>query len=73
MTSAPKIIDPDRRKDLQEKLLEHLDAAQAITDELGDGETGYLVERALDEARSVAWPHTDPNIERFGKGGRSRK
>ena len=58
-------IDPDRRKKLQEKLLEHLEAAQAITDELGLADGAYLVERALDEARSISWPHTDPNIELF--------
>lgn len=63
-----KPIDPDRRKQLQERLLEHLEAAQAITDELDDGPTGYLVERALDEARSTVWPHTDPNFELFRKG-----
>ena len=37
-------IDPDRRKKLQEKLLEHLEAAQAITDELGLADGAYLVE-----------------------------
>jgi hypothetical protein len=55
------------RKQLQEKLLEHLEAAQVVT-ELDDGVTGYLVERALDEARSAAWPPTDPNVELFRKG-----
>jgi hypothetical protein len=60
-------IDPERRQQLQEKLLEHLEAALAITDELDAGIAGYLVDRALDEARSVAWPHTDPNVELFRK------
>jgi hypothetical protein len=36
-------IDPDRRKELQEKLLEHLEAAQAITDVLGLADGGYLL------------------------------
>jgi hypothetical protein len=62
-----KPIDPDRRQQLQEKLLEHLEAAQAITDELNEPIAGYLVERALDEARAVNWPHMDPNIELFRK------
>jgi len=43
---------------------------RAITDELDEGETGFLVERALDEPRSVTWPHTDPKIELFRKGKR---
>lgn len=63
-------FNPDHRKQLEEKLLEQFDAAQAITDELGLDTAGYLVERALDEARSVSWPHTDPNVEVFRKGGR---
>ena len=58
-------MDADRRTRLQSKLIEHLEAAQAITDELGLDQTGYLVERALDDARSVHWPHIDPNFEGF--------
>jgi hypothetical protein len=53
------------RTDLEAKLIEYLEAAQALTDELGLDQTGYLVERALDDARSVHWPHTDPNVEAF--------
>jgi hypothetical protein len=30
----------------------HLEDALALADELQDGHTGYLIERALDEARS---------------------
>lgn len=63
----PKPIDADKRRHLQEKLLEHLEAAQAITDELNEPNAGYLVERALDEARAVNWPLLDPNIEIFRK------
>ena len=58
-------IGPDQRQQLLSKLLEHLEAAQAITDALGLGETGYLVERALDDARSINCPHPDPNVELF--------
>lgn len=67
-----KPIDPERRRELQDKLLEHLEAAQAITDELAEPTAGYLVECALDEARSVAWPHTDPKLELFRKPPRRR-
>ena len=48
-------------KHLEAKLIEHLEAAQSITDELGLDQTGYLVERALDDARAVHWPHLDPS------------
>jgi hypothetical protein len=33
-------------------LINHLEAALALSDELSDGSTGFLIERALDEARS---------------------
>jgi hypothetical protein len=41
--------------DLAEKrgeIIRHLEDALAIADEIADGETGYLIERALDAARS---------------------
>jgi hypothetical protein len=41
--------------DMPEKrgeIIRHLEDALAIADEIEDGETGYLIERALDEARS---------------------
>src|SRR5262249_18264671 len=41
--------------DLAEKrgeIIKHLEDALAIADEIEDGETGYLIERALDAARS---------------------
>ena len=60
------------RKNLEAKLIEHLEAAQAITDELGLDQTGYLVERALDDARAEHWPHIDPNVEAFRKPQRNR-
>jgi hypothetical protein len=34
------------------QLIKHLEDALAVADEIEDGETGYLIERALDEARS---------------------
>jgi hypothetical protein len=65
-------IDPDQRRDLQAKLIEHLERAQAITDLLGLDQTGYLVERALDDARAVHWPHLDPNVEAFRQPPKTR-
>ena len=38
------------------KLIEHLEAAMRIADELGEPTTAYLTERALDEARASMWP-----------------
>jgi hypothetical protein len=67
-----KTIDPARRTDLEAKLIECLEAAQAITDELGLDQTGYLVERALDDARAVHWPHLDPNVEAFRRPPKNR-
>lgn len=61
-----------RRTSLVVKLIEHLESAQAITDELALEQTGYLVERALDDARAVHWPHMDPNVEAFRKPPRNR-
>jgi hypothetical protein len=34
------------------ELIRHLEDAMVIADELEDGTTGYLIERALDEARA---------------------
>jgi hypothetical protein len=34
------------------ELIRYLENALAIADEIKDGTTGYLIERALDEARS---------------------
>ena len=66
------MIEPEQRIALQAKLIEHLEAAQAITDELGLDQTGYLVERALDDARAVHWPHIDPNVEAFRRPPKNR-
>ena len=41
--------------DLAEKrgeIIKHLQDALTLADEIGDGETGFLIERALDAARS---------------------
>jgi hypothetical protein len=43
------MIDP---ADKRGELIKHLEDAIAIADELQDGPTGYLIERALDEARA---------------------
>ena len=48
--------DPAQVKELREKLLEHLESALAITDTIKDSMTGYLIERALDQARVDTWP-----------------
>jgi len=34
------------------ELIRHLEDALALADEIQDGQTGFLIERALDEARS---------------------
>ena len=39
----------ERKRD---QMIEHLEAALALADELHDSLTGYLFERALDEARA---------------------
>jgi DNA-binding ferritin-like protein len=39
---------PDKRG----QIIKHLEQALALADELGDGGTGFLIEQALDEARS---------------------
>ena len=38
--------------DKRGQLVRHLENALALADEIEDGETGFLIERALDEARS---------------------
>jgi len=38
--------------DARGRLIRHLEDALAIADELNDGTTGYLIERALDEGRA---------------------
>jgi hypothetical protein len=36
----------------RDRIIEHLEAALALGDELKDGGTGYLIETALDQARA---------------------
>jgi hypothetical protein len=43
------MIDP---ADKRGEIIKHLEDGMAIAEELEDGPTGYLIERALDEARS---------------------
>jgi len=52
--------DPERRRQLRTKALEHLEAARACLDESGDRVGNYLVERAIDEVTSQQWPALDP-------------
>lgn len=54
---------PEKIKELRAKMIEHLDAAQALADETRDSTTGYLVEPALDSARADQWPALDPRFD----------
>jgi hypothetical protein len=40
----------------RDQVIEHLVAALALADEINDTATGYLIERALDEARAAIVP-----------------
>jgi hypothetical protein len=40
------------KADKRGQLIRHLEDALALADEIDDGRTGYLIERALDEARA---------------------
>jgi hypothetical protein len=40
----------------REKLIEHLQAAQSLADEIGDGQTGFMVTTALIHLRDESWP-----------------
>ena len=50
------MLDPSEVKKLRESLLDHLEAALAITDKINDSVAGFLIERALDQARADTWP-----------------
>lgn len=50
------MMDLPTPQELRTKLLELLEAALAITDTLEDRRSGYLIERALDQARADTWP-----------------
>ena len=58
-------VDPERRKALRAKALEHLEAARACMDESGDGMGNYLIERAIDEITSQQFPALDPFSEEW--------
>lgn len=45
-------------------LIEHLQAALALTEELAQPVTGYLIERAIDEARGAMWGF-DPSLKDY--------
>lgn len=43
---------PEKIKEFRTKIIEHLEAATALADETQDSTTGYLIERAMDQARA---------------------
>jgi glutamate mutase epsilon subunit len=48
METSEMMDDAEKRG----QLIRHLEDALALADEIQDGHAGYLIERALDEARS---------------------
>jgi DNA-binding ferritin-like protein len=40
----------------RDQMIEHLQKALALADEINDSATGYLIERAMDEARAAMVP-----------------
>jgi hypothetical protein len=47
------------------RLIRHLEEALALADEMEDGQTGFLIERAIDEARSRQFrPMVEPRFNR---------
>ena len=47
---------PEEIDRFRTKMIEHLEAALALTDKTGDGTAGYMIEAALDTIRSKMWP-----------------
>jgi hypothetical protein len=47
---------PDDIKAKRTKLMEHLEAALALSDVTKDGVVGFYVESALDQLRADTWP-----------------
>jgi hypothetical protein len=47
---------PEEVRVLRVKAIEHLEAALAITDRIGDQVSGFLIERSLDQMRADTWP-----------------
>ena len=62
--------EPAKIQELRTKLVEHLEFALAVSDEIGDYATGSLIERALEDAR--ADPFTD-QPPRFGATPKCRR
>jgi hypothetical protein len=54
---------PVAQKVLRDKMLEHLEAALAIADELKSGIVGFFVESALDQIRADAWPEFNSRFD----------
>jgi hypothetical protein len=48
--------DPMRIAEMRKTLLEHLEAALAIADEIKSSAAGMLIETALDQVRAETWP-----------------
>jgi hypothetical protein len=61
--------DPERTKQLRERMWEHLESALAIADETQGGEQAFE-EQALDHVRASALAMLDPNLEIFRNGKR---
>jgi hypothetical protein len=47
-----EICDMTNQPEKRGRLIRHLEDALELADEIEDGNTGFLIERALDEARS---------------------
>ena len=62
--------EPAKIQELRTKLVEHLESALAVSDEIGDYATGSLIERALKITR--ADPFTD-QPPRFGATPKCRR
>jgi hypothetical protein len=46
------------RPDQRSELIRLLEQALAVSEDIEDGQTGFLIERALDQARSTAFRPT---------------
>jgi hypothetical protein len=49
-------------KQTRGQLIRHLEDALALADEIEDGQTGYLIERAIDEPRSRQFRLAEPHL-----------
>ena len=45
----------EHQSERRQELIEHLETAMRLADEMGQPITAYLIERALDEARAAMW------------------